>query len=297
MEVEQQDRDLANYCNEHDLLEDHMMDVEMSVKGAHAMITSTKEEIWELQDSVANAHNQVEMIRSDDIAWCRAWISKLEKPNNPANKSLWQLVNRLSCQIEDQDDLIKGLQAGVVGAKDRIGVLEMSSSMICSRVSTLEEAMEIDPPVTDLSGKDSTDSEYADVDDGGAMLVDDLKDERDQENIVPIPVPPPVIRIDTPHPPTVLQELIPIEDPAPVVPAVEVEEGEDNVWYIPPIMRHWIHALDEFTTAAVEPVPEYVEDHRDDRVAGPSRDDLPADGSEDELWANLGVHCRAGPAE
>ena len=46
--------------------------------------------------------------------------------------------------------------------------------MIRSRVSVLEEAMEIDPPVTDLSGDDdSMDSEYADVDDGGAMLVDD----------------------------------------------------------------------------------------------------------------------------
>jgi hypothetical protein len=37
MEVEWQDRDLANYCNKHDLLEDRMMDVEMSVKGAHTI--------------------------------------------------------------------------------------------------------------------------------------------------------------------------------------------------------------------------------------------------------------------
>ena len=40
--------------------------------------------------------------------------------------------------------------------------------------------MEIDPPITDLSGGDLTDSEYADIDDGGAMLVDDSEDERDQ---------------------------------------------------------------------------------------------------------------------
>jgi hypothetical protein len=127
--------------------------------------------------------------------------------------------------------------------------------------------------------------------------VDDSEDERDRENVIPIPVPLPVIRIDTPRPPTILRELIPIEEPAPVVPAVDVEEGEDDVWYIPPIMCCRIHALDEFTTAVVEPVPEYVEDSRDDPVAGPLRDDLPADGSEDELWANLGVNRRAGPAK
>jgi hypothetical protein len=54
--------------------------------------------------------------------------------------------------------------------------------------------------------------------------------------------------------------LIPIDQPVPAVPAVEVEEGEDDVWYIPPIIRRRIHTLDEFTTAAVEPVLEYVED-------------------------------------
>ena len=51
--------------------------------------------------------------------------------------------------------------------------------MIRLRVTVLEKEMEIDPPMMDLSGKDdSTDSEYADVDDGGAMLVDDSEDER-----------------------------------------------------------------------------------------------------------------------
>ena len=207
----------------------------------------------------------------------------LEKPNNPANKSLWQLINRLSRQIKDQDDLIKDLQSGLVRVKGRVSVLKMLSAMICSRVTILEEAMEIDPPVTDLSGEDnSTNSEYADVNDRGAMLVDDLGEERDQENVVPIPIPPPVIRLDTPHPPTVLWELIPIKDPAPI-PAVEVDEGEDDSWYIPPVMHCRIHALDKFTTAAVEPVPEYVKDRRDDLVAGPSQDDLAVDGSEDEM--------------
>ena len=218
----------------------------------------------------------------------------LEKPNNPANKSLWQLVNLLSRRVEDQADLIKDLSSGLVGAKERVSILEMSSSMIRSRVSVLEEAMEIDPPITDLSGDDdSTDSEYADVDDGGAMLVDDSEN---QENVVPIPIPPPATRLDTPRPPTVLRELIPIEDPAPV-PAVEVDEGEDDAWYIPPVMRRRIHALDEYSTSRVDPVPEYVEDHRDDPSAGPSREDLAVDGLEDEMWANLGVNRRDTPAE
>ena len=82
-----------------------------------------------------------------------------------------------------------------------------------------------------------------------------------------------------------------------MVPAVDVEESEDDAWHIPPIMHCWIHALDEFTTVAVELVPEYIEDRRDDPVAGPLWDNLLADGLEDELWVNLGVHCGAGLAE
>jgi hypothetical protein len=61
--------------------------------------------------------------------------------------------------------------------------------------------------------------------------------------------------------------------------------------------HHQIHALDKFTTAAVEPVPEYVEDRREDLLASPHHDDLPMDGSEDELWANLGVNLRDCRAE
>ena len=278
-----------------DLLEDGMMDVEMSASGAHRMIRDMKEEIRDLSDLMGNLSNQVETMQIEGIDWCWSRISALEKPNNPANRSLWQLVNALSRRIETQEDLIRDLSSGLVLAKGRVTVLEMSSLMIRSRVSVLEEAMEIDPPVTDLSGDDdSTDSEYADVDDRGAMLVD--ASEEDQENVVPIPIPPPVIRLDTPRPPTVLRELIPIEDPAPV-PAVEVEEGEDDAWYIPPIMCRRIHALDEYSTSRVDPVPEYVENRRDDPEAGPSREDLAVDGSEDEMWANLGVNRRDTPAE
>ena len=101
---------------------------------------------------------------------------------------------------------------------------------------------------------------------------------------------------DTPHPPTILQELIPIEAPAPT-PAVEVDEGEDDAWYIPPVHRRRIHPLSEFTTAPVDPIPEYVEDCWEDPVAGPSREDLAVDGLEDEMWVNLGVNHRDTPAE
>jgi hypothetical protein len=181
------------------------MDVEMSASGGHCMIGEVKEEVRDLSDLCGNINNQVERIQVEDILWCRSRISALEKPNNPANKSLWQLVNLLSRWVEDQADLIKDLSSGLVGAKERVSILEMSSTMIRSRVTILEEAMEIDPPIMDLSGDDdSTDSEYADVDDGGAMLVDDLEEERDQENVVLIPIPPPVVCLDTPCPPTIL---------------------------------------------------------------------------------------------
>jgi hypothetical protein len=275
-----------------DTLEDRMMDVEMSVKGAHTMLAPLKDDVRDLNDTVANLSNQLETVRVEDVAWCCSRITTLEKPNNPANRSLWLLVNQLSRRVEDQQDQISSLQAGMIGTKERVGVLEMSSLMIRSRVLVLEEAMEINPPVTDLSGDDSTDSEYTDVDDGGVMMVEDSEDERENMG----PPPPPAIRTATPHPAPVLRELIPIEEPAPLYPGVEVE-GEDDAWYIPPIMRRWIHAIDEFSVHRVDPLPEYVEDVREDPLAGVHRDDLAVDGSEDELWANLGVQCRAGPAK
>jgi hypothetical protein len=269
-----------------DVLEDRTMEVEMSVKGAHTMLAPLKEDVWDLNDTVANLLNQLESVRVEDVAWCRSRISMLEKPNNPANKSLWLLVNQLSRW--DQQDQISALQAGMVGMKERVGVLEMSPAMIRSRVSIIEDVMEIDPPMTDLSEEDSTDSEYADVDDGGVMLVEDSEEER--ENMAPPP--PPVIRVATPHPAPVLQELIPIEDPAPLYPGVELE-GEDDAWYIPPVMHRRIHAIDEFSVHRVDPLLEYVEDVREDPLAGVHRDDLAADGSEDEMWAALGVVHRS----
>ena len=39
----------------------------------------------------------------------------------------------------------------------------------------------------------------------------------------------------------------------------------------------------------MDPVPDYVEEVREDPMAGPHHDDLLGDGSEDEMWVNLGV--------
>ena len=112
------------------LLEDKMMDVEMSTSGAHRMIGEVKDEVRDLNNFTANINNQVERIQVEDILWCRLRISALEKPNNPANKSLWQLINCLSRRIEDLEDLIKDHQVGLVGVKDWVSVLEMLLSMI-----------------------------------------------------------------------------------------------------------------------------------------------------------------------
>ena len=72
-----------------DLLKDRMMDVEMSASGGHRMIREVKEEVRDLSDLCGNINNQVERIQQEDISWCQSRISVLEKPNNPANKSLW----------------------------------------------------------------------------------------------------------------------------------------------------------------------------------------------------------------
>jgi hypothetical protein len=73
------------------------MDVEMSAQGAHQMIALLKEELWDLNDLATNLSNQLERVQVEDVSWCQSQITALEKPNNPANKSLWQLVNWLSC--------------------------------------------------------------------------------------------------------------------------------------------------------------------------------------------------------
>ena len=52
------------------LLEDRMMDVEMSALGAHRMIGEVKEEVRDLSDLCGNINNQVERIQVEDISWC-----------------------------------------------------------------------------------------------------------------------------------------------------------------------------------------------------------------------------------
>jgi hypothetical protein len=127
----------------------------------------------------------------------------------------------------------------------------MSLVLIHTQVLTLEDVMETAPSLMDLT---SEDLDYQDVDDRGAMMVEDSKDE--QKNI-----PPPVLpHQDTPH-------------PAPVVVAVEVvdvdAEGEDDAWYIPPVFHCHIHPLDEYSTAHVDLLPGYMADAREDPLASP----------------------------
>ena len=50
-----------------DLLEDRMMDVEMSTSGGHCMIGEVKEEVRDLSDLCGNINNQVERIQVEDI--------------------------------------------------------------------------------------------------------------------------------------------------------------------------------------------------------------------------------------
>jgi hypothetical protein len=117
-----------------------------------------------------------------------------------------------------------------------------------------------------------------------------LEDKREN-----MPPPLPVFRVATPHPAPVLQELILIEDPAPVAPAVEVIdiEGEDDMWYIPQVKHCQIHTLNEYSLAVVDLVPDYMEDCKEDPLAGPHHEDLVVDGLENKLWANLGVNLRS----
>jgi hypothetical protein len=141
--VDTLDWDVTQIHVEVDILKDRMMDVEMSAQGAHQMISGIKNDLQDLRDLLANLNNQVERIQVKDISWCRSHINKLEQPNNPANCSLWNLVNHLSCQVKDQDNLIVELRAGLMQGKNQLETLEMSSLMICSGVQVLEEAMEI----------------------------------------------------------------------------------------------------------------------------------------------------------
>ena len=58
------------FCTDLDLLEDRMMDVEMSTLGGHHMIGELKEEVRDLSNLCGNINNQVERIQVEDISWC-----------------------------------------------------------------------------------------------------------------------------------------------------------------------------------------------------------------------------------
>jgi uncharacterized coiled-coil protein SlyX len=89
--------------------------------GAHFAIALMQEDIQELNDVVANVNNELERVQQEDVAWCRSKISVLEKPNNPANCSLWQLVNSLSSRLESQEDLISDLKTGLARVHEKMG--------------------------------------------------------------------------------------------------------------------------------------------------------------------------------
>jgi hypothetical protein len=82
-----------------DLMEDRVMDVKMSAKGAHTMLAPLKEDVWDLNDTVANLSNQIEMVHVEDIAWCRSWIVSLEKAQQPR-----QQVPLVACQPNVSSD-------------------------------------------------------------------------------------------------------------------------------------------------------------------------------------------------
>ena len=117
-----------------ELHEDCLMDVEMSASGAHLMLATIKEEVRDLSDLSANLNNQLEKIQVEDISWCHSQISKLEKPNNPANHSLWQPVNHLIYWVDLLEEEVSSLQTGALRSEGRLGVLEMSLTMIHFRV-------------------------------------------------------------------------------------------------------------------------------------------------------------------
>jgi hypothetical protein len=87
-EVEDMGKAQATFREELDSVEMRTTDVEMSVQGAHFAIAPMQEDIWELNNVMANVNNELERMQQEDVAWCHSRILALEKPNNPANRSL-----------------------------------------------------------------------------------------------------------------------------------------------------------------------------------------------------------------
>jgi hypothetical protein len=70
MDLDCVDREVVQLRNDHDTLEDQVMDVEMSAKGAHQVMVPLKQDVQDLNDMVANMSNQIESVQVEDIAWC-----------------------------------------------------------------------------------------------------------------------------------------------------------------------------------------------------------------------------------
>jgi archaellum component FlaC len=136
-EIEDSSKALGGLREEFDDVEMRVTDVKMLVKAAHFAIALMKEDVRELKtevrdlnDIVANFSNQLESVHVEDVAWCRLRITSLEKPNNPANRSLWQLVNTLSARLDRQEDKISDLKTGLARAHEKICSLEMLSALV-----------------------------------------------------------------------------------------------------------------------------------------------------------------------
>jgi hypothetical protein len=114
LKVEEMDCDQVQFRIDLDLLKDYMTDVDMSTKGVHQMLAPLKDNIWDLNDLAANLSNQLEQVQVEDISWCQSRIAMLEKPNNPTNHLLWQLVNCFIHQVEDQANEIAALKVGLI---------------------------------------------------------------------------------------------------------------------------------------------------------------------------------------
>jgi hypothetical protein len=70
MKIESMDKDQTKLLVDMDLHDNCLMDVEMSVQGAHTMLASVRDDVRDLNDLAANLNNQLERVQVKDISWC-----------------------------------------------------------------------------------------------------------------------------------------------------------------------------------------------------------------------------------
>ena len=80
-EISDNNQAIKLLVNDNSLLEDRMMDVEMSASGAHRMIMDMKEEIQDLSDLTGNLNNQMETMQVQQLqpSYCKCSGHKLGK--------------------------------------------------------------------------------------------------------------------------------------------------------------------------------------------------------------------------